>query len=594
MAAIGHLPQGKGLLGALIEDPEPIRLRAIADDPRSSGFPARPPADGPASSASRSGSATRCSATSTWPRAPAAAFTAEDEELTKALAATAGVAIDNARLYDVARTRERVAARLGRDHPRPAATDPDDEIDALRQIAEHALEIARADLVAVVLPDRRRGGPARRRRGRDRADAEHRRVARAAGRLAVPVRCSPPGPPCAIDEPDEQPVTRPRRPPTGSTPGRCWSCRWSAPGRVHGVLVVARLRGRPAFTAEDLDMAGGFANQASVALELAEARAEQQRAARARRPRTHRRRPARPRDPTPVRRPACPCRRSPARWARARPPTASLATVADLDAHHRPDPHRHLRTPAGPPDAVPAGLRGRLLDVVADVTPALGFDPAVRFSGPLDTLPDDLGEDLLAVLREALTNVARHAHARTAEVDLTAAPERAHARRPRRRRRHRRQHPTQRPGQPPPPRRTPRRRPSRSTPGPTGTRLTWSVPPGLSARHGTMVPRGALRSPSVRRAPVRVGPRPQPEEDRCISRVPAGRPRDRAARHRPAARDRGRHRGRGRGGHRRPGAGPRSRPCGPTSPSSTCGCPTATGYRCAATSGRGDPAARPA
>ena len=43
---IGHLPEGKGLLGALIEDPRPIRLRRIADDPRSSGFPpGHPPMD---------------------------------------------------------------------------------------------------------------------------------------------------------------------------------------------------------------------------------------------------------------------------------------------------------------------------------------------------------------------------------------------------------------------------------------------------------------------------------------------------------------------------------------------------------------------
>lgn len=43
VAPIGHLPQGKGLLGALIEDPRPIRLRHLADDPRSSGFPAGHP-----------------------------------------------------------------------------------------------------------------------------------------------------------------------------------------------------------------------------------------------------------------------------------------------------------------------------------------------------------------------------------------------------------------------------------------------------------------------------------------------------------------------------------------------------------------------
>lgn len=49
--------------------------------------------------------------------------------------------------------------------------------------------------------------------------------------------------------------------------------------QVQGVLTVARLRGQPAFTAEDLDMAAGFANQAALAVELAQARAERQRAA---------------------------------------------------------------------------------------------------------------------------------------------------------------------------------------------------------------------------------------------------------------------------------------------------------------------------
>ncbi len=39
VARIGHLPEGKGLLGALIDDPRPIRLARITDDPRSVGFP---------------------------------------------------------------------------------------------------------------------------------------------------------------------------------------------------------------------------------------------------------------------------------------------------------------------------------------------------------------------------------------------------------------------------------------------------------------------------------------------------------------------------------------------------------------------------
>ena len=39
VTAIGELPKGRGLLGALLEDPQPIRLRSLADDHRSSGVP---------------------------------------------------------------------------------------------------------------------------------------------------------------------------------------------------------------------------------------------------------------------------------------------------------------------------------------------------------------------------------------------------------------------------------------------------------------------------------------------------------------------------------------------------------------------------
>src|SRR4051794_27098147 len=41
--AIGYLPTGHGMLGALIDDPRPIRLHDLRDDPRSAGFPAQHP-----------------------------------------------------------------------------------------------------------------------------------------------------------------------------------------------------------------------------------------------------------------------------------------------------------------------------------------------------------------------------------------------------------------------------------------------------------------------------------------------------------------------------------------------------------------------
>ena len=63
--AIGDLPRGHGLLGRIIDQPEPLRLHDIADAPRVVRLPAEPPADAARSSASRSGSATGSSATST-------------------------------------------------------------------------------------------------------------------------------------------------------------------------------------------------------------------------------------------------------------------------------------------------------------------------------------------------------------------------------------------------------------------------------------------------------------------------------------------------------------------------------------------------
>jgi GAF domain-containing protein len=91
-------PRGRGVLGALIQDPKPIRLTRIADDPRSSGFPE----DHPQMTTFlgvpiRSRDAVFGNLYLT-DRTDGGPFTAEDEELVLALAATAGIAIENARL----------------------------------------------------------------------------------------------------------------------------------------------------------------------------------------------------------------------------------------------------------------------------------------------------------------------------------------------------------------------------------------------------------------------------------------------------------------------------------------------------------------
>jgi signal transduction histidine kinase len=108
--------------------------------------------------------------------------------------------------------------------------------------------------------------------------------------------------------------------------------------------------------------------------------------------------------------------------------TAPLAarlqtTVDDLDATIKHIRSTIFQLHEASPDG-DRGVPGRLLGVLETMSPALGFDPSLRFCGLGQALPEPLEADLLAVLSEALTNVARHARASSADVDLTGTPDR--------------------------------------------------------------------------------------------------------------------------------------------------------------------------
>ncbi|WP_157406860.1 GAF domain-containing sensor histidine kinase, partial [Actinomadura rubrobrunea] len=88
--------------------------------------------------------------------------------------------------------------------------------------------------------------------------------------------------------------------------------------------------------------------------------------------------------------------------------------VDDLDDTIRQIRSTIFALQAGPDEE---GLRSRLHAVVDEAADHLGFAPSVRLDGLLDTaVSDEVGEHLLAVAREALSNVARHARAREAQV----------------------------------------------------------------------------------------------------------------------------------------------------------------------------------
>lgn len=94
--AMGHMPRGRGILGALIAHPQPIRLGHLGEDPRAAGFPAHHPRMD-----SFLGAPVRVRGevfgNLYLTNARRGSFTAEDEELVRALASTAGFAIQNAR-----------------------------------------------------------------------------------------------------------------------------------------------------------------------------------------------------------------------------------------------------------------------------------------------------------------------------------------------------------------------------------------------------------------------------------------------------------------------------------------------------------------
>ena len=97
------------------------------------------------------------------------------------------------------------------------------------------------------------------------------------------------------------------------------------------------------------------------------------------------------------------------------------AAVDDLDLTVK-----HIRSAifgleSGPERTV-QGVRQRVLGVLSESAGVLGFEPTVLFEGQVDTLtPEPLANELLATLREALSNTARHARARRVEVVVDAA-----------------------------------------------------------------------------------------------------------------------------------------------------------------------------
>ena len=414
-ARIGHLPEGKGLLGALIDDPRPVRLRRIDSDPRSVGFPEHHP---PMSSFLGVPVRVRAEVFGNLylTRDDEREFTEEDEELVASLAATAGVAIENAWLFEEARRRQNWLA---------ASTEITQQLlsnegeEPLRVIARRVQQVADADAVNVVLPTqdgRRLMVEVATGVGADHLTAMSYPLDNTVSKLVLES-----GRPELMDEPAAMTGFETREPLAEVMPvGALMVLPLGGQQRIRGVLIVARAYGRPRFSSADLDMATTFANHAAVALELADARADQQRVVLL----EDRDRIARDLHDHVIQRlfGAGLSVEGVASGMPATPAAARLAeVVADID-----DTIRQIRTSIfqlrGPLAVRTGELRARILGVAAELGPSLGFDAHMGFVGPVDAaIPDELADDVVAVVREGLTNVARHANATQASVEVCAS-----------------------------------------------------------------------------------------------------------------------------------------------------------------------------
>jgi signal transduction histidine kinase len=408
---IGDLPQGKGLLGALITDPKPIRLPVMSDDQRSAGFPPDHP---PMNSFLGVPIRVRGQVFGNLYLTDSAngEFSAEDEELVNALALAAGTAVTNARLYDESRLQQRwlsASVEIGAQVLAATGEDP------LRMIARRAFDIADADVVSVGLLT---------------ADGTELVVETAFGEgaaelIAQRFRLSESLAGRAVDERKALLLKSADSPDRTShlatilDVGPVMVLPLIGSERVRGVLSMARERGRRSFTPSDLNMAGGFANHASVALELADARASEQRIVLL----EDRERIARDLHDHVIQELfaiGLSLESAAALIGPDHPATQRVQQrVADIDRTIR-----QIRTSIfelrGPLAAPAEGLRKDVLSIAADLTPALGFSPGVTFGGPVDVaMPADLADDVVACVREGLTNIAKHAHASRANVDIT-------------------------------------------------------------------------------------------------------------------------------------------------------------------------------
>lgn len=376
-AMIGSLPHGDGILGVLLHAPEPLILEDLTAHEASVGFPpGHPPMKSFLGVPVRTRGGVFGNLYLTEKR-HGRQFSADDERVVLTLANAAGIAIENARLYGEARRTEdwqRGRAEINRELL--AGSDSD---AVLQRIAHWAAKIANADVAVIGF-------------------------ANEAGTLVVEVADG-------VDSVDLIGTPLPLPEPSLSVP-----LGW----RTAAALCVANKSPTARFVPEVVTALQGFASQAVIALELAEARRDAER--------LHifedRDRIARDLHDSVIQRLFAAGMQldSISRAIEDESVNNRLhAVVDDLDVtiHDIRSAIYSLQTVQR---ENPIGVRARITALADQLGSILGFSPVVRINGPIDALvPEAMTDDVIAVVRESLSNVAKHAQATKVTLSIHAA-----------------------------------------------------------------------------------------------------------------------------------------------------------------------------
>lgn len=406
---MGHLPEGRGLLGLLINDPRPVRIADLSRHPASIGFP---PGHPPMKSFLGTPIMVRGKVFGSiylTEKVGSPAFTEEDEVILKVLATSAGVAIDNARLFEGSVTRERWLEAMATINSRLLVGGSVDE--TLELLVDRVRDLAHTEGSYVVLVDGAQGTV--------RAGAA-------------------PGPPSAGARLDltDSPVLeaiRTRRtlladslegvPGASGAEVRAVILPLSATSGASGALIVTRAARSDAWDDEDVVRLESMADLVTVALEFA----TQQRKKRLLDVLADRDRIAQDLHDNVIQR----------LFATGMSLQSTLVPGTDPDRVTDIVQHaveqldrtvREIRTTIfdlhTTGAAASTSLRRRLLDVVGDLTAQSPVAPNVQFSGPIDTLvPARIHPHAEAVLREGLSNALRHSQSEKISVSVTAGDE---------------------------------------------------------------------------------------------------------------------------------------------------------------------------